>query len=191
MQTETLNATERTAASGGCGESASIKLAAGELYQTAVLLVGIEDTALRLVEESVSAVEVDPCAEGDAARDAVQHDVIRRSLREITGRMPAAMQPPAIAELSGCVDSEADISREHFEALFAGPGRARVRQWLDGLAPAERSIFVLRAVLRRTGAETAALLSEVTGEEWGAPHVGAVYRTALCSLASSMAHSAA
>ena len=56
------------------------------------------------------------------------------------------------------------------------------------LGPAERVIFVLRAVLGRSGPESTALLCEATSDPWTETHVGGAYRAALCSLASSLVH---
>jgi hypothetical protein len=185
---------QEAAAEPGCGGSAEIEMAAAELYRTAALLMGREEAALRLVEASVASIELDPCADAQAAREAAQREVIRRALVELAGAEPAAMQPLQASELGGCVDSEeagTGISREQIERLFAAGGRARMREWLDGLGPAERSIFVLRGVLGQSGAEAATLLEEATGGRWTAAHVGGAYRSALCSLASALVHSAA
>jgi hypothetical protein len=64
-----------------------------------------------------------------------------------------------------------------------------MRQWLEGLGPVDRSVFVLRAVLGRSGAEAAQLLQQSTGDSWTEFQVGSAYRVALCSLASSLVHS--
>jgi hypothetical protein len=50
---------------------------------------------------------------------------------------------------------------------------------------------VLRAVLGKSGSESAHLLAETTGDSWTEANVGGAYRAALCSLASSLVHSAA
>ncbi|MDQ1453602.1 MAG: hypothetical protein QOK38_3468, partial [Acidobacteriaceae bacterium] len=43
-----------------CNDSALIESAARELYQTAALFVGDETEAMKLVEETVASVEMDP-----------------------------------------------------------------------------------------------------------------------------------
>jgi DNA-directed RNA polymerase specialized sigma24 family protein len=105
------------------------------------------------------------------------------------------MHPSTAADLGGCVETDdlsaAGITREQLNGLLSGAGRLRMRQWLEGLGPVERSVFVLRAVLGRSGAESANLLQQSTGDSWTEAHVGGAYRAALCSLASSLAHSAA
>ncbi|HZD78113.1 MAG TPA: hypothetical protein VE218_13980, partial [Acidobacteriaceae bacterium] len=53
-----------------CNDNAVIESAARELYHTAALFVGDESEAMQLVEQTVASVEMDPCADGDAARSA-------------------------------------------------------------------------------------------------------------------------
>ena len=53
-----------------CNDSAIVESAARELYQTAALFVGDENEAIQLVEQTVDAVEMDPCSDGEAAREA-------------------------------------------------------------------------------------------------------------------------
>jgi DNA-directed RNA polymerase specialized sigma24 family protein len=105
------------------------------------------------------------------------------------------MHPSAAADLGGCVETDdlsaAGITRQQLDHLLAGSGRTRMRQWLEGLGPVERSVFVLRAVLSRSGSESAQLLQQTTGDPWTEAQVGGAYRAALCSLASSLVHSAA
>jgi hypothetical protein len=178
-----------------CNESALVESAARELYQTAALFVGDESEAMQLVEQTVASVEMDPCADGDAARSAASHDLVQRALARVAALRPAQMHPAAAVDLGGCVETDelsaAGITREQLEGLLSGTGRTRMRQWLEGLGPAERSVFVLRAVLGRSGAESERLLQQATGDSWTEAHVGGAYRAALCSLASSLVHSAA
>ena len=94
----------------------------------------------------------------------------------------------ALLLLTGCA---AGITREQLDVLLSGSGRVRMRQWLEGLGPVERSVFVMRAVLGRNGAESTELLQQATGDPWTETHVGGAYRAALCSLASSLVHSTA
>ena len=180
---------------GDCNDSAVIESAARELYQTAALFVGDETEALQLVEETVASVEIDPCADGEAARGTASHDLVQRALVRVASLRPAEMHPSTAADLGGCVETDdlsaAGISREQLSGLLSGAGRLRMRQWLEGLGPVERSVFVLRAVLGRSGTESAHLLQKTTGDSWTEAHVGGAYRAALCSLASSLVHSAA
>jgi hypothetical protein len=180
---------------GGCNESATIESAVRELYQTAALFVGGETEAMQLVEETVASIEIDPCADGEAARDVANRDLIQRSLARVATLRPAEMHPSATPDLGGCVETDdlsaAGITPEQFESLLTGSGRVRMRQWLEGLGPVERSVFVLRAVLGKSGLESAHLLEQATGDSWTEAHIGGAYRAALCSLASSLVHSPA
>jgi DNA-directed RNA polymerase specialized sigma24 family protein len=180
---------------GDCNDSALIESAARELYQTAALLVGDETEAMQLVEQTVASVEMDPCADGDAARNAASHELVQRALARVAALRPAQMHPAAAVDLGGCVETDdlsaAGVTREQLEGLLSGSDRARMRQWLEGLGPVERSVFVLRAVLGRSGPESAQLLHQTTGDSWTETHVGGAYRAALCSLATSLVHSAA
>ena len=178
-----------------CNDNTLFESAARELYQTAALFVGDESEAMQLVEQTVASVEMDPCADGDAARDAASRDLVQRALARVAALRPAQMHPSAAADLGGCVETDdlsaAGITREQLDGLLSGSGRTRMRQWLEGLGPVERSVFVLRAVLGRSGPESARLLQQTTGEPWTEVQVGGAYRAALCSLASSLVHSAA
>lgn len=177
-----------------CNDNAIVESVAGELYQAAALFVGDENEAIQLVEETVASVEMDPCSDGEAAREAANRDLIRRALARVAALQPARMHPSAATDLGGCVETDdlsaAGLTRQQLDDLLSGAGRTRMRQWLEGLGPAERSVFVLRAVMGRSGAESAQLLQQTTGDPWMETHVGGAYRAALCSLASSLVHSA-
>jgi DNA-directed RNA polymerase specialized sigma24 family protein len=173
-----------------CNDTGLIEAVARELYQTAALFVGEESEALQLVEQTVAGVEMDPCADGDAARDAANRDLVQRALARVAAKWPAQMHPSAASELGGCVETDelsaAGITREQLEEMLSGAGRVRMRQWLEGLGPVERSVFVMRAVLGRAGDASATMLRQATGDSWTEAHVGGAYRAALCSLASSL-----
>jgi DNA-directed RNA polymerase specialized sigma24 family protein len=180
---------------GGCADSVDLEAEVRELFQTAALLVGDETAALELVEQSVAAVEMDPCAEGEAARASYGRELLERTLGRVASLYPRQMQPAAAAELGGCVETDeleaAGITRHQLEEMLSGSSRRRMRQWLEGLGPVERVVFVLRAVLGRSSADSASLLSGSTGAAWDTAHIGGAYRSALCSLASAMVQSAA
>lgn len=175
-----------------CTDSGLIESAARELYQTAALFLGDEAEATELVEQTVATVEMDPCADGDAARIAASNELTRRALARVAEKWPAQMHPSAAADLGGCVETDdlsaAGITREQLEDLLSGAGRMRMRRWLESLGPVERSVFILRAVLGRTAGDAAHMLTESTGDAWTRDHVGGAYRAALCSLASSLVH---
>jgi DNA-directed RNA polymerase specialized sigma24 family protein len=178
-----------------CDDAALFESAARELYQTAALFVGDEAEATNLVEETVASVEIDPCADGEAARSIASGDLVHRALARLAVLHPARMHPAAAADLGGCVETDdlsaAGITQEQLDRLLSGGDRARMRNWLEGLGPVERSVFVLRAVLGRTGTQAADLLQRATGDLWTEAYVGGAYRAALCSLASSLVHSTA
>ena len=178
-----------------CNDTTLFESAARELYQTAALFVGDETEAMKLVEETVASVEMDPCADGEAARSAASTDLVRRALVRLAALRPEQMHPTAVADLGGCVETDdlsaAGITREQLDSLLSGSDRARMRQWLEGLGPVERSVFVMRAVLGRSGAQAVDLLGRTTGDSWTEAQVGGAYRAALCSLASSLVHSTA
>jgi DNA-directed RNA polymerase specialized sigma24 family protein len=175
-----------------CTQSGVIESAARELYQTAALFIGDQDEATQLVEQTVANVEIDPCAEGDAARNVASRDLVHRALARVAAKWPAQMHPTAAGDLGGCVETDdlsaAGVTREQLETMISGVGRSRMRQWLEGLGPVERVVFVLRAVLGRSGPESTELLHKATSEPWTEAHVGGAYRAALCSLASSLVH---
>ena len=178
-----------------CSGSGVIESAARELFQTAALLLGDEAEAMLVVEQTVATVEMDPCADGAAARAIANRDLLRRALARVEARWPGQMRPAVAADLGGCVETDdlsaAGMTRQQLEELLSGSGRQRMRQWLEGLAPVERVVFVLRAVLGHSGAESAHLLQQATTETWTEAQVGGAFRSALCSLASSLVHAAA
>lgn len=180
---------------GDCQDNTRIESAARELYQTAALFVGDESEALQLVEQTVTSVEMDPCADADGAKGVASRDLVQRALARLTALRPGEMHPVAIPELGGCVDTSdstaAEVARQQLDVLLSGRDRSSLRAWLEGLRPVERTVFVLRAVLGRSGAESADLLRQATGDSWTESHVGGAYRAALCSLASSLVHAAA
>ena len=175
----------------GCDDSARIESAARDLYRTAALFMGHVNEALQLVEETVASVEMDPCADVEAAQSAATSDLVRRALARLAVLRPAEMHPST----GGCVDTDdlsaAGVTRQQLDMLLGGSNGASMRQWLEGLGPVERSVFVLRAVLGRSGADSAQALAQATGDAWTESHVGGAYRAALCSLASSLVHSSA
>lgn len=181
---------------GGCSDEASFEATARELYQTAALFLGHEGEATDLVEQTLANVDVDPCAEPRAARSAVIGDLVSRTLARAAAKWPAEMHPTAAADLHGCVETDelsaAGVTQEqlnaHLEAMVSGAGLGRMRQWLESLRPAERIVFVLRAVLGRSSSESTELLHQATADRWTEAEVGGAYRAALCSLASSLVH---
>jgi DNA-directed RNA polymerase specialized sigma24 family protein len=179
-------------AAGDCADGSAFESTARELYQTAALFLGDADEATDVVEQTLSGAEVDPCADRSSARTVVIRELVQHTLARAAAKWPTQMHPSAAAELGGCVDtdelSSAGLTRDQLETMITGAGRGRMRQWLEGLGPVERVVFVLRAVLGRSGSESTELLQKATADPWTEAHVGGAYRAALCSLASAAVH---
>jgi len=180
----------------GCSE-ALVQDTAARLFQTAALLLGDGDEAVRLVEETMAGAEVDPCAEGSKATAVLQNQLVHAAIRELSQREPGSF---VAAETSGgnslCIDdddlSAAGVSPAQLTELLEGQGRGRLRDWLEHLPPAQRAVFVERAMLGQDNIATAQTLRSAGGEiasGWTSDKVSDVFRQALCSLANSLAHS--
>jgi DNA-directed RNA polymerase specialized sigma24 family protein len=172
------------------------KIAAG-LYSLASMLVGEGEDGVRLVETTIATAEV-----SRNPRDGRQNS--RRALAaaaiEILARRdPAALAAPeALEPARTCIeDDDLDAAGEYgeeLERMIAGPDRDRVRNWLESLPTALRTIFVLRAVAGLSAGETAALLAAHGGSAaagWTAETVREDFRQGLCSLASQLIHATA
>jgi DNA-directed RNA polymerase sigma subunit (sigma70/sigma32) len=170
-----------------------------ELYQLAALMLGNESDALNLVESTVAQVEVDPCADADNAVDAARHHLIEAAVALMNRADPQAFAAPVSDGSSTvtCIEDDdlmaAGISPAQMAELMGGAGREQLRIWLDQLPPAQRAIFVQRAVLGWDNGTTAASLATGAGEKsgWSAEQVSELFRQALCSLANSLVHSEA
>jgi hypothetical protein len=170
---------------------------AAELFQIAALILGSEEEAFTMVEETVANVDIDPCADAGAAHDQARQRLVDFVVRRLGQLHPGAFAaPPSAEKTSSCIETDelgaAGLSVEQLNALLEGPGRARMREWLDQLEPALRAIFVLRAVVGQDGERTAQNLrrSGAAGAQgWQREQVGTAYRQALCSLASSLMNS--
>jgi DNA-directed RNA polymerase specialized sigma24 family protein len=164
------------------------------LFQIAALMLGDEQEAVSLVEETVARVETDPCAEGTLAYVEARALLVHTAVQRMAGLHPEAFAVPAAQSADAvCIETDdlesAGLTGEQFGALIAGAGRAGMREWLERLAPALRAIFVLRAVAGQDGEQTAESLrqSGATGAQaWRRDQVGAAYREALCSLATCL-----
>lgn len=167
--------------------------AAMEMYQFAALMLGSEVEALRLVESTVASVEIDPCADPMAAGGLVRDRVLEGALAILHDQDPASFAAvPSTGAVSGCLDDEAaPLSGAEISDLVAGAGRNRLREWLGRLSHAQRAVFVQRAVLGRTNADTARAINRFSRPSiWTPEAVGGLFRQALCSLASSLLHAA-
>ncbi|MGC2399267.1 MAG: hypothetical protein WA510_05780 [Acidobacteriaceae bacterium] len=164
------------------------------LFQIAALLLGNEDDAADLVEETVAKVETDPCAEGTLAYAEARTLLVRTAVQRMAERDPAAFTVPAAEPANDtCIETDdlqaTGLTGEQLGALVSGAGRAGMRDWLDRLAPALRAVFVLRAVAGQDGEQTAESLRQsgiVGAQAWRRDQVGSAYRQALCSLATCL-----
>jgi DNA-directed RNA polymerase specialized sigma24 family protein len=164
---------------------------AWQLFQIAALMLGDEQAAVSLVEESVAKVEADPCCEAPQAYAEARSFLVHTAVQRMAGLYPEAFAVPAVERADGgCIETDeisaAGLTGEQFGALLSGPGRARMREWLERLAPALRAIFVLRAVAGQDGEQTAENLRQSGArgaQAWRRDQVGTAYRQALCSLA--------
>jgi hypothetical protein len=140
-----------------------------------------------------AAVEIDPCADPCAAKGQVRERVIEGALAILHRQNPASFaEVPAAAAGAGCLEEEAPVSGEDLSHLLSGAGRGTLREWLGRLTQAQRAVFLQRAVLGRTNADTAQAINRIARPgTWTAEAVGNLFRQALCSLASAMVHSAA
>lgn len=167
--------------------------AAIEMYRFAALMLGSESEALRLVENTVTAFEIDPCADPAAARDLVRDRVLDGALEIMHRQDPASFSEVPAAGPGTCIedDAAAPLSGEEIASLLAGAGRGSLRDWLDRLSQAQRAVFVQRAVLGQDNAAAAKAINRFARPAvWTADAVGRLFRQALCSLASSLVHAA-
>jgi len=166
--------------------------AALEMYQFAALMLGSEAEALNLVESTVAGVDVDPCANPAAAEGLVRDRVLQGALEILHRQDPSSFATvPEADPCTPCIeDDSAPLSGDEISDLVAGTGRGRLRSWLDRLSLAERAVFVQRAVLGQDNTATANAINRLARPaHWTAEAVGSLFRQALCSLASSLAHS--
>jgi DNA-directed RNA polymerase specialized sigma24 family protein len=171
--------------------------AAIELYQVAALMLGSESDALSLVEQTVSQIEVDPCAQEEVATTEVRRQLVGAIVARMKQNDPKAFIAPAASDVptGTCIEdddlSSAGITQAELAELISGTGRDEMRAWLNQLPLAQRAIFVQRAVLGWDNGATAETLQQDSGAGWQPQQVSDVFRLALCSLASSLVHSAA
>ncbi|MGA3081644.1 MAG: hypothetical protein ABSD44_09705 [Terracidiphilus sp.] len=172
---------------------------AAKLYSLASMLVGEGEASVRLVETAVADAEVSVCQDPAVARMSSRRALASAALELLAERDPGSLAAPeGVAPASTCIEDDdlasAGISTEELENMLAGPERDRVRQWLEGLPTAMRTVFVLRAVAGFTAVETAELIQAHGGPEasaWTPEAVREVFRQGLCSLASQLLHASA
>lgn len=166
-----------------------------ELFQLASLLVGDQEQALQLVEQSVSASDLDPCAAEPGAEEKVREKLTQGALAWMRKRAPESFAVEESAQtIGGCVETDdiesAGVSSEKLAEMLSGGQRQKLRGWLDELPMAQRAVFVLRAVVGRSNQGAAEEIRQVSGSAgWTPDYVSLIFRSALCSLANQLAHS--
>lgn len=173
-------------------------LIAAGMYSIASMLVGEGEDSIRLVETAVANAEVSASHDTAAARKASRRALCAAALDTLARRDANSLAAPeGLEHVATCIeDDELDaggISAEELESMISGPDRDRVRNWLESLATAMRTIFVLRAVAGFTPTEIAELLHAHGGAKaaaWSADAVRELFRQGLCSLASHVLHEA-
>lgn len=167
---------------------------AAELYQLAALMLGDETQAVEAVETAVARTEVDPCADAQASVNAARAHLVETALTRLSQAHPRAFDAPAPSATasSACIEgddlSAAGVSAGQLESMVSGTASRTLRDWLNRLPAVQRIIFVQRAILGWDNAASAASFHKLVSAEWQPSQVGEVFRQALCSLASSLAH---
>lgn len=178
----------------GCNELL-VQDTAARLFQTAALLLGNEDEAVSLVEDTMARVEVDPCADAVKARVLMQDYLVQAAVRKWTESDPHSFATKEnVGSIASCIEgddlSAAGLSQAQLASVLEGEGRDQLRSWLDHLSAAQRVVFVAHAMLGKDNAAIAQSL-RAGGENaagWTPDMVSEVFRQALCSLATSLVH---
>lgn len=189
---------EATVAKALAGLDDMFDLIAAGLYSLASMLVGEGEESISLVETAVANAEISPGLNPVEGRKNSRRALAAAALDTLTRRDPASLAAPeGLEHVATCIDDDdldaGAVSNEELERMISGPDRDRVRTWLESLAAAPRTIFVLRAVAGFSPAETASLLQAHGGPQahgWTAEAVRELFRQGLCSLASHVLHEA-
>jgi len=152
-----------------------------------------------LAEKAFATAELSASSTVEEARRSGQLTVAKAAIELLANRDSQALAAPVDLEHAvTCIEDDdldaAAEAREAMERMIAGPDRDRVREWLEGLPTALRTIYVFRAVAGFSAAETAALLAAHGGPRaagWTPEPVRELFRQALCSLASQLIHATA
>jgi hypothetical protein len=174
-------------------------LIAAGLYSQASMLVGEGEDSIQLVETAVANAEVSGCSDAEEARRSSRQALVTAAIQLIARRDPEGLAAPeGLEHAVTCIEDDdldaAAEARDGLEKMIVGPDRDRVRNWLESLPPAMRTIYVVRAVAGFTTQETADLLATHGGPQaagWSAEAVRELFRQALCSLASQLIHATA
>ena len=190
---------EATVATAFEGLDGMFDLIAAGLYSMASMLVGEGEDSIQLVETAVANADVSECSEPEEARRSSRQALVTAAIELIGKRDPDGLATPlGLEHAVTCIEDDdldaAAAAREALETIIAGPDRDRVRNWLESLPAAMRTIYVVRAVAGFTAQETADLLAAHGGRQaagWTADAVRELFRQALCSLASQLIHATA
>ena len=190
---------EETVARAFEGMDGMFDVIAAGLYTLASMLVGAGEDSILLVEAAVANAEVSACTEPEQARRSSRRALATAAVELLARRSPENLAAPVGLEpVVTCIEDDdldaAGDARDELERMIAGPDRDRVRNWLESLPTALRTIYVLRAVAGFTASETADLLAAHGGPlaaEWNAEAVRELFRQGLCSLASQLIHASA
>jgi len=169
------------------------RVAAG-LYSLASMLIGEGEEGARLVETAIAVAEVPAGADPREARQSSRRALAAAALESLARLDPKSLAAPeGLEPAQTCIDDDdldaAGEYGEELERMIAGPDRDRVREWLESLPTALRTVFVLRAVAGLAAPETAALLAAHGGPQasgWTPDAVREFFRQGLCSLASQL-----
>jgi hypothetical protein len=189
---------EATVAKAFDGFDEMFDLIAAGMYSIASMLVGEGEDSIRLVETAVANVEVSPAQGVLEARKNSRLALCAAALDTLTTRDAASLAAPqGLEHAVTCIDDDeldaAGVSSDELERMISGPDRDSVRNWLESLPTAMRTIFVLRAVAGLGPAETADLLRVHGGPQaagWNEDAVRELFRQGLCSLAGQVLHAA-
>ena len=167
---------------------------AGELYSIGSMLVGQSEATVLLVERAIETAEMPSCEDTAQALHSARVAMAASAIELLIERNAEALAAP-VGEFGppNCIGEDdldaVGVSAEELERLLSGPGRGRMRAWLEGLTVAERTIFVMRAVCGLTTPEVAGLLALHGGKAaqgWMTDAVRGVFRRALCALAAQL-----
>ena len=193
--TATPNGMRRREVPDGTECEEQIDQVASELYRIAALLLGDQNAAVTVVEESLLAVDLHKYqGEAEALLEA-QSRVVQHAVARMEQAHPGAFLSAAQA-CGECIEPVVSGQKAAVpEALPGKPERTghmlnQMRKWLDALAPAPRAVFVLRGLLRYDDGSAADTLSRGLTDSkyvWTAGQVRETYRSALCALGTLLA----
>ncbi len=171
-----------------------LQAVAGELYHLGAMLLGEGEATVDLVERTIATAEIPACEDMAQALHGA-HVAMAASVMELLSQRNSQYLAAPAGEFGppNCIgDDDLDavgVTADDLKRLVSGPGREQLREWLEGLPVAERTIFVLRAVGGLSTPEVAGLLALHGGKAaqgWMTDAVRNTFRQALCSLASQL-----